>query len=646
MNVATALPIVAAALQLGVGLLLAALSRAPGWKRARTFCVIALSAAAFSATNVVFTLEEPTLLAREIAGRANYALGALHVAAWLAYVHGGPDGSPRAMPRRWQILAALTALVGLMCLVPGVPVYDDTLQPTSVAWAGMRYLTPTTRWFGDLAGAFLVLGLAVPLASFVGEVRRGTPLARWQLAGFLAFYACVANETLVAAGAYSFLYLADLGFLAVVVATAMATVERVVDNAQRLEILSRQLASQVDQRNRELAQAQTALFEAERHAALGRLAAGVGHEINNPLTYVKLSLETVDGWVRDARAPADVLEAVANARDGTERIRRVVDELRTYTRSRGGTMRPVDLASVARSAMRIAKSQLRHLAALETALGPIPAVLGDEAKLVQVVVNLLTNSAQAIAESSSHASATISIRTRSLPDGRACLEVADTGPGIRPEDLRRLTEPYFTTRARVGGTGLGLFLARGTAQQHGGALEIDSEVGFGTTVRLVLPAAPNRARAGPRLATPVPTTRQRWRVLVVDDDELVARSVARALSSRCDVEIARSGAEALEHLTNGRWDVVLCDLMMPRMTGMELAERIAEDDPGLRARMVFLTGGAVTPAAVEFVARPDVVALQKPLSVPGLLQAIETAALARASARAQRRSIRAARSAG
>jgi len=221
--------------------------------------------------------------------------------------------------------------------------------------------------------------------------------------------------------------------------------------------------------------------------------------------------------------------------------------------------------------------------------------------------------------------------------GEAFVEVSDSGPGVDAELLRRMGEPYFTTRARDGGLGLGLFTTRGIAEAHGGRLELASEPGCGLRARLVLPpeagARPEPLEdagaaepvspelLGPRPTPPAPLREPRagvtfGRVLLIEDEPLVARVLARSLERSWSVTVAHSADQAERMLeAEPPFDVVLCDVMMPRRTGMDLARELTATRPEVRARMVFLTGGAATPEAQEFLERPDVRSLQKPVDM-------------------------------
>jgi CheY-like chemotaxis protein len=287
----------------------------------------------------------------------------------------------------------------------------------------------------------------------------------------------------------------------------------------------------------------------------------------------------------------------------------------------------------ARAALKVAGPQLRHVANLVTEYRPTPRVHGEEARLVQALVNLLINAGQAIQRR--EGASRITLRTGMGPGGEALVEVEDDGPGVPMEHVARLAEPYFTTRAPEGGQGLGLFVTRGIVDGHGGRLEFLPAAGGGTRARILLPAAggpmdaPEASAATPHVAPPEASAgERRARLLVVDDDPLVLDVLVGLLEREWDVEGAASGAEALERLRRGGWDAVLCDLMMPGISGIRLADEVSRMDPALRARMVFLTGGAVTPEAQAFVARPDVRHLMKPVDSEQLLRLMRETATA------------------
>lgn len=619
--------LVTTVLNLAMAVAMFAIARAPGWRGASIFGWIALSASAYCAGNYVFAfpgLADTTYLA---AGRWNYLWANLHAVAWLPYVFGGPAASWRAMPRpaRWVGAAGLAAAA--VFAVTGAHL-SPAIRAIDVAWAGARYHYPTATPAGDTYGWCMLAILGISFVTLAARLARGDHSLRALVTGFVVFFACSTIELLVGNGDLEWMSPADLGFLAVVVPTSLTMLRRFVQDARRLHELSGRLEGEVRERTAERDRAHDALLESEKHAALGRLAAGVGHEINNPLTYLTLSLDRIEDHLIETGAPKEVLGAVADARDGTWRIQKVVEGLRTYSR-RQDERRALDLGEAARSALKVARPHLRHVARLETDLQPVPPVLGDEPRLVQAIVNLLTNAAQAV--SVPGIAGHIALRTRRGSGGAVMLEVEDDGPGIAARDRERLFEPYFTTRAGQGGLGLGLFVTRGIVDAHGGRLEVDSGDGRGTRVRITLPALRGMpdpepgSRDVPRrapVAAAAPPSPAHRRVLVVDDEPRVLELLTTMLGREWDVEGAADGAEALRRLAERRPDAIVCDLMMPGLSGMELADAVARTDPDLRARMLFLTGGAITPAAEEFLARADVVALEKPVTLPDLVAAV------------------------
>jgi CheY-like chemotaxis protein/two-component sensor histidine kinase len=363
------------------------------------------------------------------------------------------------------------------------------------------------------------------------------------------------------------------------------------------------------------------LVQADRLAALGTMAAGVAHEINNPLTYLILNLDWLArkfsegvGALESAEGLAETLQ---EARRGARRVATIVRELRNFSRADGETKGAVDLAAVVRSAVKIASHEITPRARLSVELGAAPRVDANEGRLEQVVINLLLNAVQAL---SSAQTATNEIRVDVRGDGgQAVLEISDNGEGIAPEVLPRIFDPFFTTKPPGVGTGLGLSICHGIVTSLGGQITVHSVPGEGTTFRVTFPRAltsfaseppppsidPSLQRAGPRA-----------RVLVIDDEIQIANTLRDLLSDDHDVSAATSAAEALAALDDGRgFDVIFCDLMMPVMSGIELYERIRRERPGLERHIVFMTGAAFTTHAAEFLASVENRCLEKPFSL-------------------------------
>jgi CheY-like chemotaxis protein len=382
---------------------------------------------------------------------------------------------------------------------------------------------------------------------------------------------------------------------------------------------------------------QARLLLADRMVSVGTLAAGVAHEINNPLAYVMTNLDMIavhrlpplvarlQALGGDAAALADEVARVAAmtdvAREGCERMRDIVRDLRTFTHGAAAEARaPVDVRRVLDASINLAWNEIRHRARLVKQYDEVPPILANEARLGQVFLNVLVNAAQALQVGGAAENV---IRVRSTTDraGHVVVEVSDTGPGIPAEILDRIFDPFFTTKPVGVGTGLGLWICQGIVTSLGGHIAADSKPGEGATFRVVLPSATTVEQE----FTPAPEERapekgpHRLRLLVVDDEIAIGRTLAIALSDEFDVATATSGREALELLGQGDgYDVILCDLMMPDVSGMDVYERIAERRPEMARRFVFVTGGAFTDRARAFVDKVRAPVIEKPFELSTL----------------------------
>ena len=332
---------------------------------------------------------------------------------------------------------------------------------------------------------------------------------------------------------------------------------------------------------------------ADRMSSLGTLAAGIAHEINNPLTYVMGNVELVAeraaaGEVPDGAGITAQLDAV---RTGLERIRKTVRALKTFSRGDEETLGAVDVVPVLDSCIDIAESQLRHRGRIVREYASVPKVVGNDARLAQVFLNLLVNAAQALDESRA-AQNRVVVRV-AVEGARVTVEVLDNGCGIAPEHLPQVFDPFFTTKPVGVGTGLGLFVCHGIVEALGGEIVVDSPSGRGTSVRVRLPTASPGAETAPPPS--VATSARRARILVVDDEPMV-RQLARTILARdSHVDVASNGVEALDRLrASESYDLVLCDLMMPEMSGAELCRLLELERPDLARRVVFMSGGAVS----------------------------------------------------
>jgi nitrogen-specific signal transduction histidine kinase/CheY-like chemotaxis protein len=368
----------------------------------------------------------------------------------------------------------------------------------------------------------------------------------------------------------------------------------------------------------ELHQLQARMMESDRLASVGLLAAGVAHEVNNPLAWLTASLEFIEdelARVAPLLAPGELDEArkaLSDARDGAGRIKHVVRDLKTFARTDDERRVPVRLAAVVDSAINVAGNEIRHRARLVRDLRPVPPVLGSEARLGQVVVNLLINAAQALPDG--HAPAH-EVRVSLFTDARgwARLEVRDTGMGIPRDVLPRIFDPFFTTKPSGVGTGLGLSICRNLVAQLDGELGVESEPGAGALFHVSLPPAEGVEDAPAEGARPVQDEPARAKVLVVDDEPAILAALRRILTPQHEVSLLADAREALARIAGGaRFDLILCDLMMPPMSGMELHQHLTALAPDQAERMVFVTGGGFTEGARAFLAKASNPTLQKP----------------------------------
>jgi CheY-like chemotaxis protein len=352
-------------------------------------------------------------------------------------------------------------------------------------------------------------------------------------------------------------------------------------------------------------------------ASIGTLAAGVAHEINNPLTYIVLNLTLLERQLAnlDSKLDAPLLTRlrgmVSQARYGTDRVSGVVRDLQSLTRVRDDQNTLVDPIAVLERCLEISDHQVRHRARLVRELAPVPAVRGSEGRLVQLFLNLIINAAQAIPEGAADQH-TIKVSTGLTPDHRVRVDISDTGAGIAPEAFGRIFDPFFTTKSIGEGSGLGLAICRSIVTSLEGEIDVESVVGQGTTFRVTLPVGTGAVAYAVPQPPPPPAA---LRVLVVDDEPLIGRVVEEVLTNH-HVAVETSARAALTRLQSGeKFDRILCDLMMPDMTGMELFDRLPAD---VQERVVFLTGGAFTDRAREFLGRVSNRRLDKPFDTDAL----------------------------
>jgi PAS domain S-box-containing protein len=363
----------------------------------------------------------------------------------------------------------------------------------------------------------------------------------------------------------------------------------------------------------ERVQVREQLARTDRLVALGTLAAGVAHEINNPVASMSLAAEAVERILLRALSDEDsrnqALALLSEIRHGSERVTGIVRDLRAFARTDEALPQPVMLGPILAAVARVTTHALQPVARLRTDYADVPPVVGNPGRLEQVLVNLLLNAAQAFPQAKPENEVLI---RAALAGERVMVEVRDNGVGIPPEHLKRIFDPFFTTKPVGVGTGLGLFISHAIVSQLGGELQAESELGRGTTMRMLLePATASPIR--PEIPAPRPSVPPA-RILIIDDDRSLLFTLKFTLQERHMVTTASSGEEALGLLTvpSADYDLVLCDLMMSPLSGMDVHERLRAIRPDIADRMVFMTGGAFTERAAGFLASVENPRLEKP----------------------------------
>jgi signal transduction histidine kinase/ActR/RegA family two-component response regulator len=516
-------------------------------------------------------------------------------------------------------------------------------------FGGISFVAYTRGGVGSPAA--VALGLTPLFATFIAGWRSGVFWALAAVAAAAAFaFLAPALPDLYPAEAQDAFDLLGVAVFAALVMIATVAFER----SKNAALAAQRQAEQEKLRAWEEAR----MLRADRMASVGQLVASVAHEINTPLGYVMANLAFLEARLPQlgARGPgqeqARLAEAVAESVAGTARVASIVRDLKAFVRVDEDADTPLDLRAVMDMAARMASNELRQRARLVQEYTEVPPVRGSETRMAQVFLNLLINAAQAIPQDGA-GEHTVTVTIAAAGDV-VVVEVRDTGVGIPADILPRVTEPFFTTKAVGVGTGLGLAVCKNIVERHRGTLEIASEIDRGTCVRVILPRADGAAGVGDTPgavtgavpgaaldAAPAEASGHAsghahaspaWhgvnagvapahRVLLVDDDPALGRALQRALRAH-ELVCVSSGREALARLqADPAYDVVLCDLMMPGMTGMELYEHLEALGLAVRQRVVFLTGGAFTARARAFLERVPNRAVQKPV-LPEELEAI------------------------
>ncbi len=368
---------------------------------------------------------------------------------------------------------------------------------------------------------------------------------------------------------------------------------------------------------------QAQLLQAEKMAALGHTISGVAHELNNPLATILSWAERLSDHPPDEKTRRGLAVILGEA----ERAARIVRNLLTFARKRQSTRAMVDVNQVVKEtlALRTYEQRVSNLTLIEALASGLPQVFADAHQIKQVLLNLVINAEQAML--TAHGRGTLVVRTWHDPDkGNVLLEINDDGPGVTPEVESRIFDPFFTTKEVGKGTGLGLSVAYALVQEHGGRIWVRSEGHAGASFFVELPVAMRPAPTpGASPAPPASISLDRFkgaRVLVVEDEPALAVAVSEALGDAgFVVDRAGDGEEGLTRLAEQSYELIVCDLKMPRIDGMQFYRAMAAATPALARRVIFVTGDVAGTDAERFLEETGCRWLSKPFRLGDLLRA-------------------------
>jgi PAS domain S-box-containing protein len=362
------------------------------------------------------------------------------------------------------------------------------------------------------------------------------------------------------------------------------------------------------------------ILQSEKMAALGQTISGVAHELNNPLATILSWAERLSEKPLDDTAKRGVAVILGEA----ERAARIVRNLLTFARKRQSTRAMIDVNTLVTETIALRGYERMPTLTVTTQLAAgLPKVFADAHQIQQVLLNLVINAEQAMLEANGRGA--LAIRTRHNVDGDAAvLEIADNGPGIALEAQTRIFDPFFTTKDVGKGTGLGLTVAYAIVQEHGGRIRVAATPGGGATFLVELPLSLVEAASKPPRQTLPPMDAARGAsVLIVEDERALAAALTEALTDAgLQVDHAGDGEEALACLRNRTYDVVVCDLKMPRVDGMTVYRAIAAATPELARRVIFVTGDVAGTDAERFLEDSGCRWLAKPFRLSELLRAV------------------------
>jgi two-component system NtrC family sensor kinase len=403
-----------------------------------------------------------------------------------------------------------------------------------------------------------------------------------------------------------------------------------VENAQLHQNVKDQLEA--------LQASQDKLVQSEKMAAIGKLVAGVAHELNNPLTAIIGIAQLLQSGELSEGVKQDLEKLVGEA----HRAGKIVRSLLDFSRQQRPERSPVFVEDVLNSTLRILAYDLqtRNIERRTDLAGDLPATMADAYQLQQVFVNLINNAYEAMYEANRGGVLAVSselVRIDQMtgdgnidggtppPGIRICIE--DDGPGIPSDVLPRIFDPFFTTKSPGKGTGLGLSVCHGIVSEHGGQIWVESEAGAGTRFYVQIPviSTDDRPREDTDADMMVSEDTEGARILVVEDEEVLRGMVVRVLGQvGYQVDTSPDGMDAIEKINNVHYDLIICDVRMPHLSGIELYEKLSGRSSKVTQRIVFITGDTISGETIGFIEANDVPYLGKPFEIQELLEKVRT----------------------
>ena len=640
-----AIGLVGVSLQALIAAQLFSIARAPGWSRARAFAWVVSTAALYGVVYTMATTQvvPPTAVGVRIA--AYLIVGTANAAAWLLFARV-PDA------RRWSDVPRsvswhVVAVAAIVCSLAAAGRLIDVSQTVRVTaeTLGADYERPLMSLGGRVAALMAVsLYVAAGRALWHRRDERGMPLV---IAGYVVFLVNVALELGIGMHGWPLFLPAPVGFLIAVVPVGLQLQYRFRRDSERLAWLSSSLQGQLASRTEERNAARDALMRQEQVASIGRLASGLAHELSNPLQHVALSIGELEAL--PSMATGQERRLLHDTANGIDRMQNIVHRLHDLVEHADWHYEQFALVEAVRHAVALTAPHWREVTTVHIEEDRVPMVSGNEAAVVRALTALLMNAAAAVRRASANQMPEIVVRVAMTTDGLPSIEVQDNGPGFPEEVIALAGEPFVTAGETPG---LGLFLVYRIMRAHGGRAIVGNRAGQGARVALLFPAnsvvgdglahtntatdtqaeSEEYARITPATSTtrssPLSTAATCATILVVDDEPLVRNAFARVLE-RAGHHVLRAGdgREALDQLRSDIVDLVITDLMMPGMNGVEFAGVLAEGYPSLRQHLIVVCGGAVTQDAVQFLNTPGLRVLNKPVSMTDLVGVV-TAALA------------------